>query len=67
MQEELERSGFHGYTKEEEPRDEGGMFATKDQYRLVPGNGHEIIDPVSLSLFLPGAFSAVVLCSSDLK
>jgi len=24
----------------------GGMFATQDQYRVVPGNGHEIIDHI---------------------
>lgn len=27
-------------------RDEGGMFATQDQYYVVPGNGHEIIDRI---------------------
>ena len=27
-------------------RDGGGMFATQDQYRVVPGNGHEIIDHI---------------------
>lgn len=35
--------------KEEELRramGEGGMFATEDQYRVVPGNGHEIIDRI---------------------
>lgn len=27
-------------------RDGGGMFASRDQYRVVPGNGHEIIDRI---------------------
>lgn len=27
-------------------RNGGGMFATEDQYRVVPGNGHEIIDHI---------------------
>lgn len=27
-------------------RNGSGMFATQDQYRVVPGNGHEIIDHI---------------------
>lgn len=39
-------------------RDEDGMFATEDQYRVVvvvvvPGNSHEIIDPYPVTLVSP--------------
>lgn len=27
-------------------RDGGGMFAAEDQYHVVPGNGHEIINRI---------------------